>query len=101
MVNTQRKSNLSRLPLSRVNRLEYVLFPFNPQVLFQLALTILEANKQRLLACHDDGEAMTVLSVYFERVVSRDISSSNMLLEKTVEQRKQRERTNNAPDVVS
>ena len=46
---------------------------------------------------------MTVLSVYFERVISHDVSSSNKLLEKAVEQRKQRERstTNNAPDVVS
>ena len=70
-------------------------------MLFQLALTILEANKARLLACRDDGEAMTVLSVYFERVVSRD--ASNMLERSAVaaNEKRQRQRTTNAPDVVS
>ena len=57
------------------------------QVLFQLALTILEANKARLLACHDDGEAMTILNAYFERVISRDASN---ILEKTSTYKRER-----------
>jgi len=74
----------------------YYFFLFSHlQVLFQLALTVLEANKARLLACHDDGESMTVLSAYFDRVVSRDASH---ILEKTTDRQ---ERKTNGPDVVS
>lgn len=42
------------------------------QVLFQVALTCLEVNKRKILKCADDGEAMQVLSNYFERVSNRD-----------------------------
>lgn len=35
--------------------------------LFQLALTILNENRQQLLACQDDGEALTVLTSYLDR----------------------------------
>ncbi|CAM2713950.1 unnamed protein product [Rotaria socialis] len=34
--------------------------------LFQLALTILSENRQRLLECNDDGEALTILTSYLE-----------------------------------
>ncbi|CAF3958220.1 unnamed protein product, partial [Rotaria magnacalcarata] len=34
--------------------------------LFQLALTILSENRQSLLECNDDGEALTILTSYLE-----------------------------------
>ena len=36
------------------------------KVLFQLALTILEENHQRLLQCQDDGDAILVLTSYLD-----------------------------------
>lgn len=41
------------------------------KVVFQIALTILEDNKEDLLASRDDGEAMTVLTKYLENVVNQ------------------------------
>lgn len=38
------------------------------KVLFQLALTILAENQQRLLECQDDGDAILVLSSYMESI---------------------------------
>ena len=38
------------------------------KVLFQLALTILNENRQSLLKCEDDGDAIVVLSQYFEKI---------------------------------
>lgn len=43
-----------------------------PQVIFQVALTILDNNKEELLNCKDDGEAMPILSSYLENVGNRD-----------------------------
>lgn len=43
-----------------------------PQVIFQVALTILDNNKKELLNCKDDGEAMPILSSYLENVGNRD-----------------------------
>lgn len=63
------------------------------KVLFQLALSILEANKEKLIKCRDDGEAMTVLSAYFERVSCRDASH---ILQDT---RKQKQKANSSTDV--
>lgn len=42
------------------------------QVLFQIALATLDANRNTLLAVQDDGEAMTVLGNYLEHVSNRD-----------------------------
>lgn len=36
------------------------------KVLFQLALTILNENRQRLLECQDDGDAITTLTSYLD-----------------------------------
>ena len=47
------------------------------QVIFQVALTILDNNSSELLSCKDDGEAMPVLSGYLENVTSRDTSMPN------------------------
>ena len=38
------------------------------KVLFQLALTILNENRQELLECQDDGDAITVLTFYLDRL---------------------------------
>jgi len=48
-------------------------------VLFQIALAALDANRNKLLAVQDDGEAMTVLGNYLEHVTNRDATmlSSN------------------------
>ena len=42
--------------------------------MFQIALTVLDALKQELLTCTDDGEAMTILAEYLENVTNRDAS---------------------------
>jgi len=41
-------------------------------VIFHVALTILDNNKEALLQCKDDGEAMPILSSYLENVGNRD-----------------------------
>ena len=48
-------------------------------MLFQIALAALDANRNKLLAVQDDGEAMTVLGNYLEHVTNRDATmlSSN------------------------
>ena len=42
------------------------------QVLFQVGLATLDANRNKLLAVQDDGEAMTVLGNYLDHVTNRD-----------------------------
>ncbi|KAL4618166.1 TBC1 domain family member 9-like isoform X1 [Arapaima gigas] len=42
------------------------------KVIFQLALSVLEANVEKLLKCKDDGEAMTVLGRYLDSISNRD-----------------------------
>ncbi|CAJ0958583.1 unnamed protein product [Ranitomeya imitator] len=42
------------------------------KVIFQLALSVLEANVDKLLNCKDDGEAMTVLGKYLDSVSNKD-----------------------------
>ncbi|XP_049634172.1 TBC1 domain family member 9B [Suncus etruscus] len=41
------------------------------KVILQLALAILDANAEALLACSDEGEAMTILGRYLDNVVNR------------------------------
>lgn len=41
-------------------------------MLFQVGLATLDANRNKLLAVEDDGEAMTVLGNYLEHVINRD-----------------------------
>lgn len=43
-------------------------FSSSLQVVFQVALAVLEANQERLLQCKDDGEAMMVLCGYLENI---------------------------------
>ncbi|XP_066535393.1 TBC1 domain family member 9 [Hoplias malabaricus] len=42
------------------------------KLIFQLALSVLDANIHRLLNCKDDGEAMTVLGRYLDSVTNKD-----------------------------
>ena len=67
-------------------------------MLFQIALTILEVNKERLMQCHDDGEAMMVLGGYFERITSRDAAA---FMEHTQANFPSREKLPGVSDVVS
>ncbi|XP_037357111.1 TBC1 domain family member 9B isoform X2 [Talpa occidentalis] len=41
------------------------------KVILQVALAILDANKEELLACVDEGEAMTILGRYLDNVVNK------------------------------
>ncbi|CAN0208778.1 unnamed protein product [Lampetra fluviatilis] len=42
------------------------------RMIFQLALAVLHANMGKLLSCHDDGEAMTILGSYLDSVTNKD-----------------------------
>ena len=44
------------------------------KVLFQLALTILSENQEKLLQCQDDGDAILVLTSYLETLVDEENS---------------------------
>ncbi|XP_062503844.1 TBC1 domain family member 9-like isoform X2 [Corticium candelabrum] len=46
------------------------------KALFQIALTVLDANRRELLAVEDDGEAMSVLGSYLGRITNRDTKKS-------------------------
>lgn len=42
------------------------------KVMFQLALTILQANKQALLDCNDEGDSISILANYMDRIENPD-----------------------------
>ena len=44
-------------------------------MIFQVALAILDANRNRLLSVDDDGEAMTILSEYLDNITNREYDS--------------------------
>ena len=44
------------------------------KVLFQLALTILSENEEQLLKCHDDGDAILVLTSFLETIADEENS---------------------------
>ena len=44
------------------------------KVLFQLALTILSENQEKLLRCQDDGDAILVLTSYLDTLVDEENS---------------------------
>lgn len=45
------------------------------QVIFQVALAILDANRSKLLSVDDDGEGMTILSEYLDNITNREYDS--------------------------
>ncbi|GFY60288.1 TBC1 domain family member 9 [Trichonephila inaurata madagascariensis] len=67
---------LSVIPFSSAVNIVDCFFYDGAKVVFQIALKILEANRQDLLASNDDGEAMTALSEYLSSVVCREEDSS-------------------------
>ena len=42
------------------------------KVMFQLALTILQENKERLLECVDEGDSISLLAKYLEGIENPD-----------------------------
>ena len=52
---------------------------FRRQVIFQLALTILDSLRERLLAVKDEGDAISLLNTYLQNVTNKksvDLNSS-------------------------
>lgn len=42
------------------------------KVMFQLALTILQANKTALLNCNDEGDSIAILAKYMDMIENPD-----------------------------
>ena len=42
------------------------------KVMFQLSLTILQENKEALLSCNEEGDAITVLSTFLSKIENSD-----------------------------
>ncbi|XP_058791505.1 TBC1 domain family member 9 isoform X2 [Phymastichus coffea] len=55
---------LSVMPTSSAVDIMDCFFYDGAKVIFQVALTVLEWNQEKLLKCHDDGEAMQLLTDY-------------------------------------
>jgi CDP-glycerol glycerophosphotransferase (TagB/SpsB family) len=55
------------------------------KVLFQLALTILNENRQSLLECHDDGDAIMILTSYLDTIKENENNEKKIfyLIEKS------------------
>ncbi|XP_052243499.1 TBC1 domain family member 9-like isoform X1 [Dreissena polymorpha] len=63
---------LSVMPFNCAVNILDCFFYDGAKVIFQVALTILETNREGLMQCKDDAEAMPILSVYLENVSNRD-----------------------------
>ncbi|KAJ8679994.1 hypothetical protein QAD02_015781 [Eretmocerus hayati] len=55
---------LSVMPTSSAVNIMDCFFYDGAKVIFQVALTVLEWNQEKLMKCHDDGEAMQLLTDY-------------------------------------
>ncbi|CAK9291103.1 unnamed protein product [Gordionus sp. m RMFG-2023] len=51
--------------------------------LFQLSLTIFEVNKENILKCKDDGEAMLILTQYLDGIVNNGPQNENFHISST------------------
>jgi hypothetical protein len=49
------------------------------KVLFQLALTILKENQERLLQCQDDGDAIMVLTSYLDEITDENQKENKIM----------------------
>ena|ERR1700679_1686153 len=49
------------------------------KVLFQLALTILKENEERLLQCQDDGDAIMVLTSYLDGINDNNVNEKKIM----------------------
>ncbi|XP_049811575.1 TBC1 domain family member 9 isoform X1 [Schistocerca nitens] len=63
---------LSVMPYESAVNIIDCFFYDGAKVIFQVALTVLEANQEKLLSCHDDGEAMQLLGEYLEGVYNEE-----------------------------
>lgn len=70
---------LSVMPFASAVNIVDCFFFDGAKVVFQVALAVLEANKDALMQCKDDGEAMTVLSKYLESVMNYDATLPHMM----------------------
>ena len=73
---------LSVLPYHTAVYIIDCFFYYGSKVIFQLALNVLGHNKQFLLDCRDEGEAMMGLNKYFGTIVRDDevLSTSNNVI---------------------
>ena len=70
---------LSVMPFESAIHIVDCFFYDGAKVVFQVALSILEANQDALLKCKDDGEAMTILTGYLENITNHDATSPHMV----------------------
>uniref|UniRef100_A0A8C4Q742 TBC1 domain family member 8B n=1 Tax=Eptatretus burgeri TaxID=7764 RepID=A0A8C4Q742_EPTBU len=63
---------LSVLPFESATAVLDCFFFDGVAAIFRLALAVLHANASNLLMCHDDGEAMQLLSRYLDNVTNKD-----------------------------
>ncbi|XP_019713784.1 TBC1 domain family member 9B isoform X2 [Hippocampus comes] len=66
---------LSVMPFDSAVLLVDCFFYEGIKVIFQVALAVLHDNMDALLACGDEGEAMTVLGRYLDHVVNKQIAT--------------------------
>ncbi|XP_072315703.1 TBC1 domain family member 9B-like isoform X2 [Eucyclogobius newberryi] len=75
---------LSALPFHSATVLIDAFFCDGITVIFQVALSVLYDNMDALLACNDEGEAMTVLGSYLENVVNPEVEEHIPVLHSAV-----------------
>lgn len=63
---------LSVMPYESAVNIIDCFFYDGAKVIFQVALTVLESNQDKLLACRDDGEAMQLLGDYLQGVFNEE-----------------------------
>uniref|UniRef100_A0A4W4F535 TBC1 domain family member 9B n=1 Tax=Electrophorus electricus TaxID=8005 RepID=A0A4W4F535_ELEEL len=66
---------LSVMPFDSAVLLVDCFFYEGIKVIFQVSLAVLHANMEQLLACTDEGEAMTILGRYLDNVVNKQTVS--------------------------
>uniref|UniRef100_A0A8B9GYX7 TBC1 domain family member 9 n=1 Tax=Astyanax mexicanus TaxID=7994 RepID=A0A8B9GYX7_ASTMX len=67
---------LSVMPFDSAVLLVDCFFYEGIKVIFQVSLAVLHANMEQLLACTDEGEAMTILGRYLDNVVNKQTVST-------------------------
>ena len=70
---------LSVMPFESAIHIVDCFFFDGAKVVFQVALAILDANQEALLQCKDDGEAMTILTGFFENITNHEATSPHMV----------------------
>ncbi|XKL61155.1 hypothetical protein PGB90_008212 [Kerria lacca] len=64
---------ISVMPYTSAVNIVDAFFYDGAKVIFQVGLTVLEINKEKLIKCQDDGEAMQLLTKYLLGVYNEDI----------------------------